>query len=190
MILLIDNYDSFVYNLYQLLGNFSNEIEVRRNEITVEQVKQLDPQAIIISPGPGKPSEAGNIEAIIKYFYDKKPILRVCLGHQAICEAFGATISYAKELMHGKSSIIDVNDDLLFKGLNAKVKVGRYHSLTAIKDSLSDELQVIATSEDNEVMAIKHRKYPVYGMQFHPESILTIDGKMMIKNFLEVCNHD
>jgi len=190
MILLIDNYDSFAYNLYQLIGSIDERIKVIRNdEMTVDQIVELDPDTIIISPGPGKPSAAGNIEAVIKYFYNKKPILGVCLGHQAICEAFGSTITYAKELMHGKSSIIEVADDVIFKGVEKNTKVARYHSLAVKKDTLARELKIIAVSDD-EIMAVKHQDYPVYGLQFHPESILTSQGELMIKNFLGVNEND
>lgn len=191
MILLIDNYDSFAYNLYQLIGSIDERIKVIRNdEMTIDQIEKLNPDTIIISPGPGKPSEAGNIEEVIKYFYNKKPILGVCLGHQAICEAFGSTITYAKELMHGKSSIIEVTDDEIFEGVEKNTKVARYHSLAVKKDTLAKELKIIALSDDDEVMAVKHQDYPVYGLQFHPESILTSQGKLMIKNFLEVNEND
>ncbi len=185
MILLIDNYDSFAYNLYQLIGSINNDIKVIRNdEKTVYEIEQLNPDVIVISPGPGKPSEAGIIEEVIQYFYNKIPILGVCLGHQAICEAFGSEITYAKELMHGKASIIEVNDDPIFKGLTQPIKVARYHSLAVNEKTLSKELIPIAVSDDQEIMAVKHIKYPVYGLQFHPESILTNQGKIMIENFL------
>lgn len=191
MILLIDNYDSFAYNLYQLIGSINDDIKVIRNdEKTVNEIEQLNPAIIVISPGPGKPSEAGIIEEIIQYFYDKIPILGVCLGHQAICEAFGSEITYAKELMHGKSSIIEVNDDPIFKGLTKPIKVARYHSLAVNEKTLSKELIPIAVSDDQEIMAVKHVKYPVYGLQFHPESILTNQGKIMIENFLGGIEND
>lgn len=191
MILLIDNYDSFAYNLYQLIGSIDQRIKVIRNdEMTVAQIEKLNPDTIVISPGPGKPCEAGNIEEVIKYFYNKKPILGVCLGHQAICEAFGSKITYAKELMHGKSSIIELYDDNIFKGIDKQTRVARYHSLAVEKETLAKELKVIALSDDGQVMAVKHNDYPVYGLQFHPESILTDQGKLMIKNFLEVNKND
>lgn len=191
MILLIDNYDSFAYNLYQLIGSIDDCIKVVRNdEMTISEIESLNPDTIVISPGPGKPSEAGNIEEIIKYFYNKKPILGVCLGHQAICEAFGSTITYAKTLMHGKSSVIELIDDPIFIGLENHTKVARYHSLAVKKDTLAKQLKIIATSDDDEIMAIKHRDYPVYGLQFHPESILTSDGKKIVKNFLGVKTSD
>lgn len=191
MILLIDNYDSFAYNLYQLIGSVDDRIQVIRNdEMTVTEIENLDPDAIVISPGPGKPSEAGNIEEVIRYFYNKKPILGVCLGHQAICEAFGSTVTYAKELMHGKSCLIEMEDDSIFKGLKKQTVVARYHSLAVAKETLATELKAIAVSDDGEIMAVKHRDYPVYGLQFHPESILTSEGRVMIENFLEVNKND
>ena len=191
MILLIDNYDSFAYNLYQLIGSIDEDIKVIRNdEMTVEEIEELQPSCIIISPGPGKPSEAGIIEEVVQKCYTKYPILGVCLGHQAICEAFGSTITYAKELMHGKSSIIKMTDDLIFQGLKQQTKVARYHSLAVKQETLAKALKAIALSEDGEVMAVKHIDYPVYGLQFHPESILTDDGKKMIENFLGVKEND
>lgn len=191
MILLIDNYDSFAYNLYQLIGSIDDQIKVIRNdEMTISEIEDLNPDTIVISPGPGKPSDAGNIEEVIKYFYNKKPILGVCLGHQAICEAFGSAISYAKTLMHGKSSVIEISDDDIFRGLGQETKVARYHSLAVKEDSLAKELKILARSDDGEIMAVKHQDYPVYGLQFHPESILTSDGKKIIENFLGVKTND
>lgn len=191
MILLIDNYDSFAYNLYQLIGSIDDQIKVIRNdEMTISEIEDLNPDTIVISPGPGKPSDAGNIEEVIKYFYNKKPILGVCLGHQAICEAFGSAISYAKTLMHGKSSVIEISDDDIFRGLGQETKVARYHSLAVKEDSLAKELEILARSDDGEIMAVKHQEYPVYGLQFHPESILTSDGKKIIENFLGVKTND
>lgn len=191
MILLIDNYDSFAYNLYQLIGSIDDQIKVIRNdEMTISEIEDLNPDTIVISPGPGKPSEAGNIEEVIKYFYNKKPILGVCLGHQAICEAFGSTIGYAKTLMHGKSSVIQISDDPIFRGLGHETKVARYHSLAVKEDSLAKELKILARSDDGEIMAIRHQDHPVYGLQFHPESILTNDGKKIIENFLGVKTND
>lgn len=186
MILLIDNYDSFSYNLYQLVGTINPDIRVIRNdECTPEQIEEMNPERIIISPGPGKPSEAGRCEEIIKYFKGKVPILGVCLGHQAICEVFGATVSYAKELMHGKMSVVNLEENCpVFVGLGKKAEVARYHSLIAVKDTIPDCLQVTAVTEDGEIMAVKHRDYEIYGLQFHPESILTPDGKQMLENFL------
>ena len=186
MILLIDNYDSFVYNLYQYIGSINPDIIVKRNdEITLEEIEKLNPEKIILSPGPGKPSDAGICIDVVKKFAGKIPVLGVCLGHQAICEAYGATVSYAKELMHGKQSEIEIDTDCpIFKGLNKKVVVGRYHSLAAIKESLPENLTVSAISSDDEVMAVYDKEKDVYGVQFHPESVLTPDGYTIIKNFL------
>ena len=187
MILLIDNYDSFAYNLYQLIGSITDDIKVIRNdEMTVEQITALNPAAIVISPGPGRPKEAGVIEDVIRYFYDKKPLLGICLGHQALCEVFNGKITYAKKLMHGKSSLIKTVDDKLFKGIIQPFSVARYHSLVVAKETIASELKILAISDDGEIMAVKHRDYPVYGLQFHPESILTSDGKKIIENFLGV----
>lgn len=187
MILLIDNYDSFSYNLYQLIGSIQPDIKVIRNdEYTVEEIEKMNPTHIIVSPGPGKPSNAGICERVVDSLKGRVPILGVCLGHQAICEVFGATISYAKELMHGKQSIIRLSEGCkLFWGLGAETAAARYHSLIALKDTIPDCLEVTAVTEDGEVMAVKHRDYEIYGLQFHPESILTPKGKIMLENFLE-----
>ncbi|SEK65135.1 anthranilate synthase component 2 [Pseudobutyrivibrio ruminis] len=186
MILLIDNYDSFSYNLFQLVGEIEPDIKVCRNdEIRISDIEKLNPSHIIISPGPGKPSEAGICEEIVTYFAGKIPILGVCLGHQAICEAFGANVTYAKELMHGKQSRVQVDNSCkLFKGLPDTVDVARYHSLAADKDSLPEMLKAVAITKDGEIMAVAHKEYEVYGLQFHPESILTTDGKRMVENFI------
>ena len=187
MILLIDNYDSFAYNLYQLIGSITDDIKVIRNdELTVEQITALNPAAIVISPGPGRPKDAGVIEDVIRYFYDKKPLLGICLGHQALCEVFNGKITYAKKLTYGKSSLIKTVDDKLFKGIIQPFSVARYHSLVVAKETIASELKILAISDDGEIMAVKHRDYPVYGLQFHPESILTSDGKKIIENFLGV----
>lgn len=187
MILLIDNYDSFSYNLYQLVGSINPDIKVIRNDqYSPEEIETMKPSYIIISPGPGKPSQAGRCEEVISYFQGKLPILGVCLGHQAICEVFGATVSYARELMHGKMSVVHLEGDCpLFQGMGDTAKVARYHSLIAVKDTIPECLQVIATTEDGEVMGVKHREYEIYGLQFHPESILTPQGKIMLENFLK-----
>ena len=187
MILLIDNYDSFSYNLYQLIGEINPDIMVVRNDkITLEEISDLNPECIILSPGPGKPENAGIFIDVVKTFYDKIPILGVCLGHQAICEAFGGKISHASRLMHGKSSKISLDYDYLFKGLPSEISVGRYHSLSLVGDTLPDCLDIISKAKDDgEVMAVKHESYSVYGLQFHPESILTPDGLTIIRNFLE-----
>lgn len=186
MILLIDNYDSFAYNLYQLIGSIRSDIKVVRNdEIEIKDIQEINPECIIISPGPGKPSEAGIIEDVIREYYQIIPILGVCLGHQAIIEAFGGTITYAKKIMHGKSSIATVDtNDRIFQGIPEKTKVARYHSLAGDEKTLPPCLKIIAKADD-EIMAVKHKEYNVYGLQFHPESILSDDGYTMIKNFLK-----
>lgn len=190
MILLIDNYDSFSYNLFQLIGNINSDIQVSRNDkITIEEISDLNPECIILSPGPGKPENAGICIDIVKEFHDRIPILGVCLGHQAICAAFGGEISHAKRLMHGKSSDISLDYDFIFKGLPSEINVGRYHSLSLVEDTLPDELEIISKArDDREIMAVKHKDYNVYGLQFHPESILTPDGLTIMENFLEKVN--
>lgn len=191
MILLIDNYDSFSYNLVQLIGGIlkkqgsKEEINVIRNdELTIDEVKALKPTHLILSPGPGRPKDAGICEDIIPEMMETTPILGVCLGHQAICETFGATITYAKTLMHGKKSDIVMDDGDIFKGLPDKVSVARYHSLAADRNTIPDCLKVIATADDGEIMAVRHNDYKVFGLQFHPESVLTPDGEIMLTNFL------
>ncbi|WP_276955776.1 aminodeoxychorismate/anthranilate synthase component II [Methanobrevibacter woesei] len=191
MILLIDNYDSFSYNLYQLIGQIDDDINVFRNDkITLDEISRLNPSMIVLSPGPGRPEDAGLCIDIVKEFYDKIPILGVCLGHQSICMAFGGVISYASELMHGKSSIISLSDDLIFEGLNKEITVGRYHSLSLKDKNLPKELKVIARSDDGEIMAVKHEKFNVYGLQFHPESILTPDGLSILTNFSKLIKEE
>ena len=187
MILLIDNYDSFSYNLFQLIGEVKSDITVYRNDkISIEEISKLNPEAIILSPGPGKPKDAGICIDAVRYFHDKIPILGVCLGHQSICEAFGGTVSHAKRLMHGKSSMISLDYDFIFKGLPSEITVGRYHSLSLLEDTLPDCLEIISKAKDDgEVMAVKHKDFNVYGLQFHPESILTPDGLTIIENVLE-----
>lgn len=187
MILLIDNYDSFSYNLYQLIGTIDPDIKVIRNDaMTVEEIREMKPDYLVISPGPGKPSEAGICEDVIKELAGEIPILGVCLGHQAICEAFGATVSYASRLMHGKQSQTKIDTtSKIFERLPDVVPVARYHSLSVVEDTLPDYLIATARAiDDKEIMAVEHRDYPVYGLQFHPESILTPDGIKMLKNFL------
>ncbi len=188
MILLIDNYDSFSYNLVQLAGSINPDIKViRNNEMTVEEIRALKPSHIILSPGPGYPKDAGICEQVVMELKSEIPILGVCLGHQGICETFGAKVTLAKRLMHGKQSNIHVaNGSLIFNGLAPVIKAARYHSLIAKKDTLPDELLVIAEDDDGEVMAVQHRIYPVYGLQFHPESILTPMGETIMKNFLKI----
>jgi anthranilate synthase component 2 len=187
MILLIDNYDSFSYNLFQLIGEIDSDVLVFRNdEIDVGEIEKINPEAIILSPGPGRPENAGICMEVVRKFYDKIPIMGVCLGHQAICAAFGGEISHAKRLMHGKSSRISLDYDYLFKGLPSEITVGRYHSLSLVEDTLPDCLEVISKSKDDkEIMAVKHKDFNIYGLQFHPESILTPDGIMIMGNFLE-----
>lgn len=187
MILLIDNYDSFSYNLYQLIGEINPDIRVIRNdEMTVEEIKNLAPDCIIISPGPGRPEDAGVIIDVVKTLGQDIPLLGVCLGHQAICAAFGATVTYAKKLMHGKQSVVELdNDSLLFRGLGRSSAVARYHSLAAAADTMPDCLKITAVADDGEIMAVQHRDYPIYGVQFHPESIMTPEGKTMLKNFID-----
>ena len=187
MILLIDNYDSFSYNLYQFIGEIDDNIKVIRNdELTVKEIDALKPSCIILSPGPGKPSDAGVIIDVVKELGDKYPILGVCLGHQAICEAFGATVTYASRLMHGKQSEVafDKNSEL-FRGCPEKALVARYHSLAADPATITAELKITAETDQKEIMAVEHVKYPIYGVQFHPESIMTPDGKTMLRNFIK-----
>lgn len=186
MIVLIDNYDSFSYNLYQMLGSIDPEITVVRNDaMTCEQIEEMHPDHIILSPGPGRPEDAGICVEAVKYFEGKVPILGVCLGHQSICQAYGAKITYAEKLMHGKQSIVTLDQtDRLFKGMEKETKVARYHSLVADQNIMPDCLKVTVTAEDGTIMAVKHKQYETYGVQFHPESVLTPEGKQMLENFL------
>lgn len=187
MILLIDNYDSFTYNLYQYMGVFQSDIKVVRNDkITLKEIHALDPERIVLSPGPKGPHEAGICMELVKEFYDKLPILGICLGHQSIGAAFGAEIIHAKELMHGKQSTIEHDGGGIFAGIPNPVKVARYHSLAVQEDSLPKDFIISARTEDGEIMAIQHKEYPVIGIQFHPESIYTDHGKKMIENFLKM----
>ena len=189
MILLVDNYDSFSYNLVQMIGEIvadQEELKVIRNdELTVEEIIKLAPSHIILSPGPGRPADAGIIEPLIQEATGKIPILGVCLGHQAICEALGGKVTYAEHLMHGKKSNIKVEQDtVLFKGLPERIDVARYHSLVADPRQIPDCLQVTAVDDKGEIMAVQHKEFPVYGLQFHPESIMTPNGKQMLEAFL------
>ena len=188
MILLIDNYDSFSYNLYQYIGELNPDIKVIRNdELSVEEIKALNPEKIIISPGPGRPENAGVIIEVIKKLGKDIPILGVCLGHQAICMAYGAVVTYASKLMHGKQSIAKLDKSCpLFKGLKEEIPVARYHSLAADVNTIPEELKITALTGENDVMAVSHKEYPVYGLQFHPESILTPDGKTILSNFINL----
>ena len=187
MILLIDNYDSFSYNLFQLVGELDPDIRVIRNDrCTVEEIGAMGPDRIILSPGPGRPEDAGiTMEAVTALGRDI-PILGVCLGHQAICAAFGAAITYAKALMHGKQSEVRFDRDCpLFRGCPESAPVARYHSLAAEADTIPACLKVTGRTADGEVMAVQHTVHPIYGVQFHPESILTPDGKTMLRNFIK-----
>lgn len=187
MTLLIDNYDSFSYNLYQLIGEIDPDIKVIRNdEMTIEEIIALKPDRVVLSPGPGRPENAGVTMQAAKVLGNYAPVLGVCLGHQAICAAFGGKVTYAKRLLHGKQS--QVKFDLscpLFYGCPERAPVARYHSLAADPDALPPSLKVTAVTDDNEIMAVMHRQLPVYGVQFHPESILTPDGRKMLYNFLK-----
>ena len=186
MTLLIDNYDSFSYNLYQLVGALGPPVRVIRNdEMTLEEIRALHPDRIILSPGPGRPEDAGITMAAVQ-LGQEVPLLGVCLGHQAICAAFGGTVTYARQLMHGKQSRVTFDRSCpLFRGLPEQGLVARYHSLAVAADTLPPELKATARTEDGEIMAVQHRQYPIYGVQFHPESIMTPEGKTMLKNFIE-----
>lgn len=188
MILIIDNYDSFTYNLYQYLGEIEENIIVKRNdEITIAEIAALEPSAIIISPGPGRPENAGISMELIQTFYKQIPILGICLGHQAIGAAFGANVIGAKQIMHGKTSVIEHTGTDLFVNQAPELPVMRYHSLVVERESLPAELEVTATSlDDGEIMALKHRDYPLYGLQFHPESIGTKTGKALLHEFYKI----
>ncbi len=187
MILLIDNYDSFSYNLYQLIGEIEPDIRVIRNdEMTPEEISGLAPARIILSPGPGRPENAGVIMEVVRTLGKEIPLLGVCLGHQAICAAFGATITYAKRLMHGKQSTVALDPSCrLFRGCPERLPAARYHSLAADAATIPAELMITARAEDGEVMAVQHRDHPIFGLQFHPESILTPHGKTMLRNFIK-----
>lgn len=186
MILLIDNYDSFTYNLFQYIGEFDDDIRVYRNDkITSEEVLELNPDKIVISPGPKTPDEAGNCLEIIKDLSGKIPILGICLGHQSIGQAFGGKVVHAKTLFHGKSSDIEHNGEGIFSGVKSPLKIARYHSLVVEKDSIPNCFKILAMTDDGEVMAIEHKDLDVIGLQFHPESIITDEGKKIIKNFVE-----
>jgi len=192
MVLLIDNYDSFSYNLVQLIGELTdgNIKVVRNDEITIDEIRKMNPESIILSPGPGKPEDAGICEDVVRQLKDEYPILGVCLGHQSICEVFGAKVTYAKQLMHGKQSEMTIlKEDPIFEGLGESFKGARYHSLSADRNTIPDELEVMAIDgKDGEVMAVKHKEYPIYGLQFHPESVLTPEGKTLVNNFLKLNN--
>ncbi|HWQ76233.1 MAG TPA: aminodeoxychorismate/anthranilate synthase component II [Syntrophomonas sp.] len=186
MILLIDNYDSFAYNLYQFIGMLNPDIKVIRNdELTATAIKALNPSHIVLSPGPGYPQDAGVCMETAAALGKEIPQLGVCLGHQAICAAFGATVAPARKLMHGKTSEIALDNSCpLFQGLPPRIKAARYHSLAALNDTIPPCLRVTAETDDGEVMGVMHNDYPVFGVQFHPESIMTPDGMQIIRNFV------
>ncbi len=188
MILLIDNYDSFTYNLYQYLCELGAEVQVARNDkITIEDIEVMDPQRIVISPGPCTPREAGISVPLVRHFAGKKPLLGVCLGHQAIGEAFGGVVSGAGEIVHGKTSMVRHDGKGVFRGLPNPFEAIRYHSLSIQKDGFpADELDVTAESDSGVIMGVRHKRHPIEGVQFHPESILTAVGKDLLRNFLEV----
>ena len=190
MILIIDNYDSFSYNLYQMLGEITSDIEVIRNDaLTAEEILAKDPAGIVLSPGPGRPCDAGICEELAVAAAGKVPVLGVCLGHQAICEAYGGVVTYAKELMHGKQS--DTKIDIaskIFCGMPSEIKVARYHSLAAEEETLPECLRITARTSDGEIMAVEHKEYEIFGLQFHPESIMTPEGKNILRNFINLTN--
>jgi len=187
MILIIDNYDSFTYNLYQYIGEINPDVVVYRNDkISIQEIRELKPSHIVISPGPGYPKDAGISEQLIKEMYKEVPILGVCLGHQAMGEAFGGKIVHADELVHGKASDVNLSECEIFNGLPRIIKAGRYHSLVVDRKTVPKELLVTAQTDDGCIMGIKHKDYPMFGIQFHPESILTENGMEIIRNFLEL----
>lgn len=187
MILLIDNYDSFTYNLVQYLGELGERLEIFRNDkLTLEDIAKMAPGKIVISPGPGRPRDAGISCALIREFSARVPILGVCLGHQCIGEVFGGKVIHAKRLMHGKTSLIYHDGQTIFKGVQQPFTATRYHSLIVEKESLPECLEIIARTDTDEIMGLKHRRLPVWGVQFHPESILTEEGKKILRNFIEI----
>ena len=187
MIILIDNYDSFSYNLYQLVGSAEPDIRVIRNDdYSVEEIADMKPEALILSPGPGRPEKAGVCIEAVRHFAGKIPVLGVCLGHQAICKAFGGEVSYAKELMHGKKRNIYIKENSrLFQGMGTSFEAARDHSLAAVREKLPEDLRITAESGDGEIMAVEHREFPVFGVQFHPESVMTPQGHVIIENFIK-----
>ncbi len=187
MIVLIDNYDSFTYNLVQIMSSQGGDLKVFRNDdIDVAGVEALNPDGIVISPGPCTPNEAGVSVDMIKAFSGRVPLLGVCLGHQSIGVAFGGTVSGAKSIMHGKTSMVEHDGSPLYKGLRNPFAAGRYHSLAIIENTVPDCLEVVARSDDGEIMGVSHKEHPTYGIQFHPESVLTPSGKRLLRNFLEM----
>jgi para-aminobenzoate synthetase component 2 len=187
MVFVLDNYDSFTYNLVQYMGELGAEMTIRRNdELTVDEVEALVPERILLSPGPCTPQEAGISIELIQRFAGKVPILGVCLGHQAIGTAFGGDVVRAPKLMHGKTSEVEHDGKTIFSGLSSPMTCTRYHSLIVSENHLPEELEITARTGDGTIMGLRHRKYPVEGVQFHPESVLTSDGKRLMKNFLEL----
>ena len=187
MILIIDNYDSFTYNLVQYIGSLNPELEVHRNDkITLAEIREMNPERIVISPGPGKPEDAGLSIDIVGEFGKIIPIFGICLGHQAITVAFGGKVDRANEIVHGKTSCIMQTGSAIFKNIPEKFEATRYHSLVAIKDSFPEELKITAYTDKGLIMALEHKEYPIYGVQFHPESIVTEHGMKMVENFLKV----
>ena len=188
MVLLIDNYDSFSYNVYQLIGGIEPDIKVIRNdELSVEEIEALSPKAIVLSPGPGRPEDAGICCEVVEKLGSRFKILGICLGHQAICQVYGATVTYANKLMHGKQSPVFIKEKSpLLAGLSDPFTAARYHSLAADPGSIPECLRVTACTEDGEIMAVEHTKYQVFGVQFHPESVLTPQGRIVIENFLKL----
>ncbi|MBT1278869.1 aminodeoxychorismate/anthranilate synthase component II [Thermoanaerobacter sp. CM-CNRG TB177] len=190
MILIIDNYDSFTYNLYQYVGEMNHKIFVIRNdEVSVKDIEKLNPEKIILSPGPGRPENAGICVDVIKSLGDKIPILGICLGHQAIGYAYGAKIVKANKIMHGKTSLVFHKGEEIFKDIKNPIEAMRYHSLVIDRQTLPRDLEITAYTEEGVIMGVRHKMYPVYGLQFHPESILTEQGKEILRNFLEVRYH-
>jgi anthranilate synthase/aminodeoxychorismate synthase-like glutamine amidotransferase len=187
MLVMIDNFDSFTYNLFQYLMQLGAEVRVaRNNSLTVTELEDLNPRGLIISPGPGRPEDAGITVAAIRHFSGRIPILGVCLGHQAIALAFGAKVVSARRLMHGKTSSITADGRSLFQGIQSPFEAMRYHSLAVSREGLPDDLEVSAESEDGEIMGLRHRRHPTEGLQFHPESIMTTVGKRVLRNFLKI----
>jgi anthranilate synthase component 2 len=188
MVLIIDNYDSFTYNLYQFVGTLNPDVKVVRNDaVTVEEIRAMHPASIILSPGPGRPCDAGICEAVLRDMKGEVPILGVCLGHQAIGEVFGGRVILAPQIVHGKQDRIHIDNGVpVFRSLPSVIEGARYHSLIVDKKDLPAELQITAETEKGEIMGLKHRDYEIYGLQFHPESIMTPDGMTIIRNFLGI----
>jgi anthranilate synthase/aminodeoxychorismate synthase-like glutamine amidotransferase len=186
MILMIDNYDSFTFNIVQYLGQMGEDVRVYRNDkITLEEINRFNPQAIFLSPGPRSPREAGITVEVIRNFYTSVPIMGICLGHQSIGFAFGGEVVRAERIMHGKTSMVRHDGKTIFAGLPNPFSAGRYHSLIVKRETLPDCLEISAETEEGEIMGLRHKQYPVEGIQFHPESVLTPQGKRIIKNFLK-----